>query len=502
MNFKDEFKKFPKDIVYDMYTSIVYDIKDYDDISRNQMLDQILKEYSQENFLYHICTEKELKFLDYIKNNKLNKITLVEYDWEIDELHKKGIFSRVTLDVFAEQRENVDSALEYYKEHKLDKENDDALITFMISIIKINVEMLEKAFVSMISSFCKMTEEAAENLLLHPLFHFYCDIYKKYIETYNDCEEVIVYRDNWSLLDDLAVLKKEYGLAGSRECDIRDNFDIFYYGFPIRVSSVKKMYDRVSSLPNKSFIFDIIDEARILNNRDGISMFLDDEDLINIINDALDDIPCAVMNGFTPREYRKEKAKELELNTKFIVEEQEDAHLSHEDAKLFYKLYFALLEYVNNKYKIEESIDKIYQQHGLDPSKLYKINEYLFNNRSILDDFIKDNLYKFNNQELDIIAGFKDAIQSDTFVVVGFLKEYTEILSKEGKIYMVKGINVNMDEVFVNRKLPILISTTLLPFDGYIIYNSFCSEIPITMGNDFKKMIVNDYNKAIHYYHL
>lgn len=73
MELKKEFIKLSKDLVYETYLKIVYDVKDYDDITRNKMLDEIIKEYRQSNFLYHICTDKELAFLNYVKSNKLKK---------------------------------------------------------------------------------------------------------------------------------------------------------------------------------------------------------------------------------------------------------------------------------------------------------------------------------------------------------------------------------------------------------------------------------------------
>ncbi len=45
MKLKNEFVKLQKDIVYDIYWTIVYDAKNYDSIIRSKMLDSILKEY-------------------------------------------------------------------------------------------------------------------------------------------------------------------------------------------------------------------------------------------------------------------------------------------------------------------------------------------------------------------------------------------------------------------------------------------------------------------------
>ncbi len=96
------------------------------------------------------------------------------------------------------------------------------------------------------------------------------------------------------------------------EKDIRDNYDIFYYGYPIRNKKVKKMYDMVSGNIMKDYIFSVVDEVRVLNNRDMLSRLIDDDELIKVINEALDEMPIATMNGFTPKQYLEEKKKEKE----------------------------------------------------------------------------------------------------------------------------------------------------------------------------------------------
>lgn len=121
MKLKDEFKSLPKDIVYDIYLSLVYSPKDYDKITKVKMLDEIIRQYDNNSYLYDICTEKELKFLKYIKNKKVNADDIQKYDWEINELNKKCIFSNITYDVYEEQINNVKSSLEYYKDHPSQK---------------------------------------------------------------------------------------------------------------------------------------------------------------------------------------------------------------------------------------------------------------------------------------------------------------------------------------------------------------------------------------------
>lgn len=495
MKLKDEYKKMPKDLVYDMYDSIVYRVKYYDNITRSQMLDSIISEYNQEGYLYHICTEREILFLKYIQNNKLTKEDLQKYEWEINELSKKAIFSTVTLSVYEEQIDNVTKALALY--NKESKKAEDALVTFMISVIKINGTLLTKAFQSMISSIYKMDEKAFNAHLAHPLFHFYVDYHM--IDFHDLKEEELFYRQYWDALDELTLRRQNFAIAGTLKIDIRDYYDIFYYGFPIRNAKVKKMYDEVSKLDLKDFYFGIIDDARLLYDYDSLDLFIEDKQLLAIIKDALDEMPCGVLNGLTPNDYQKELKKGKKLDLEFPGG-QKNAHLKKEDAKLFYKLYFALLEYINNKYHLS-NIKKIYKQNGINPNDLYPINEYLWEHKNMIDDFIKDNPYKFNKEELKIVEGFKTGIK-DNFVIAGYDEEYTKILNDDGKLYMIKGINSNIEEIIPSNKIPAFINTTLLMFKDKIIFNGFFTTHEIKFGNDFKEIVINEMKTAIKYYHL
>ena len=501
MKLNDEYVKLPKNMLYETYLKIVYNSKDYDNITRSKMIEEIIKEYKQENYLYNICTEKEIKFLKYVNQKELSTKDIEKYDWEIKLLNEKCIFSRVTLEVFEEQKQNVADALKTYSTNGKNKYED--VIIFMIGMVKRNGIILTRAFNSVVESMCGINEEGINYLMGSPLFHFYCEFSYDYFEFTDKEEEFISYRDYYDILDDLAEQRKIYGMAGSVEFDIRDIFDIFYYGFPIRKEKVKKMYDVISKRLDKEFMFKIIDEASVLNNRYGLELFVNkDIKLLETIYDALDEIPCAAMNGFTPKEYEKQIEEEIDLDKEFTYIPQNNAHLCKDAANHYYKYYFALLDYINKKYKIHPEIERIYKQEGLEVNKLNDIDKYLWEHKDEIDDFIKDNNYKFTKQELEEVEKFKEAITSDYFVIVGFDKDYTKILSQDGKLYMVKGIRANFDKIMNPNELPKIISTTLLMFRGYIVFKSFFVNTEIVFGNDVKKDIINQMKSAIVHYHL
>ncbi len=499
MKLKDEYIKLPKGMLYETYLKIVYNPKDYDNITRSKMLEEIIKEYNQNEYLYHICTRKELDFLKYIRNRKLSENDMKKYEWEIKVLNEKCIFSRVTLEILEEQKKNVDNALKLYD--KNDKNGFEDVIVFMISKVKTNAIMLTKTLISMIESMYNIDEKGINSIMGSPLFHYYCEFSYEYFDFSKQEEEFVSYRDYYDILDELKDSRKVYGTAGSIPFDIRDDFDIFYYGFPIRKIKVKKMYDELNKRVDKYFLFQIIDEARVLNNRIGLETFLDNT-LLKIVNEALDEIPCAAMNGFTPNEYENQINEEVNLDKEFSYIPQNNAHLCKNAADHYYKLYFALLDYINKKYNIHPEIKRIYKQEGLNVDKLYDIDKYLWENKDVISDFISDNNYKFTNEELSEVNEFKNAITSDYFVIVGFEREYTKILSNDGKLYMVKGIRSDFDKIMNPKELPKVVSTTLLMFRGNIIFKSFFGNIDIIFGNDVKRDIVNEMRCAVVHYHL
>ena len=499
MKLKDEYLKLPKEMLYETYLKIVYKTKDYDNITRNKMLEEIIKEYNQENYLYHICTRKELDFLKYISKNKLSVDDIKKYEWEIKILNEKCIFSRVTLEVFEEQKQNVQDALKTYEQNN--KKGIEDIIIFMISKVKTNAIMLTKALTSMIESMYNIDEKGINSIMGSPLFHFYCEFNYEFFAFSKQEEEFVSYRDYYNILDELKESRKIYGIAGSIPFDIRDDFDTFYYGFPIRKEKIKKMYNEINKRVDKEFLFRIIDEARVLNNRMGLDTFMDNR-LLEVVNEALDECPCAAMNGFTPNEYNNQLYEELDLDKEFSCIPQNNAHLCKNAADHYYKLYFALLDYINKKYKIHPEIKKIYKQEGIDVNKIYDIDKYLWKHKEIISDFIKDNDYKFTEEELSEINKFKNAITSDYFVIVGFDREYTKILSDDGKLYMVKGIRTDFDKMMNPKELPKIISTTLLMFKGVIVFKSFFGNVDIVFGNDVKKDIVDKMKSAIVHYHL
>ena len=169
------------------------------------MLEEIIEEYNQNEYLYHMCTRKELEFLKYIRNKELSVTDMKKYEWEIKILNEKCIFSRVTFEVFDEQKQDVDKALKLYV--KNNKSGFEDVIVFMISKVRTNAIMLTKTLISIIESIYNIDEKGINSIMGSPLFHYYCEFSYEYFD-FSKQEELVSYRDYYDILDELKESRK------------------------------------------------------------------------------------------------------------------------------------------------------------------------------------------------------------------------------------------------------------------------------------------------------
>lgn len=78
MTLKDSIKGYKKEAIYDRYTRIIKKFKEYDKISANKMIEEIVKLYNDYNNIINICITRELKYLKLLLSLDLEKESLKE----------------------------------------------------------------------------------------------------------------------------------------------------------------------------------------------------------------------------------------------------------------------------------------------------------------------------------------------------------------------------------------------------------------------------------------
>ncbi len=245
-----------------------------------------------------------------------------------------------------------------------------------------------------------------------------------------------------------------------------------------KIKKINKFLDELESLPFFGF-------TALKSIREFAMLNIDRKPL----KDAIGRVPSL----------KKEESEHSKRKEQIYVR-QKDACLSKKDAKLFYKIYFGLLEFTNNKYKINKNL-RIYNRVGINPYELKDIIEKFWDNKDVIVlEFCMANPYKFNKEELSITNELKKGFRS-IVIITKFEAEYTAIMTGD-KAYMLKGINDNIDNIISYKKLPQPVMTLIIPFRNKLIYDGILLEIDIKMGVSFERKVEAEYEKAIKYYHL
>lgn len=327
------------------------------------------------------------------------------------------------------------------------------------------------------------------------LFNYYC-----FITDTDEYKFVAVFRPYLEYIEELKDLYQ------NKELDIKTFnpttlTNIFYYDYDKSNKTVSKLVKRLKY----PFLIKQINLIALFDSsRKEIKKLLHSDLTETEIDTLINNIPSSSYGGLTKEKYAEnilENQKiEAEMNYNYI-KQSKSAALSKKDADLFYKTYFAILEYTNNYYHLNNL--KIYKQSNLNPYLLVPIIEKFYNNKElIITNFLKENPYKFKKEELEIVNNYKKAYRN-LFIIVEYDYEYTKI-AFNNTIYMVKGLNSPIDEVILYNRLPYLAMTTLLPFKDQIIYDGILSSYGnnLDISPKMKMELINSLKAAPKIYHL
>lgn len=492
------------------------------------MLDAIYDVYSDYNNIIDICTVRELKYLKMVLDNTLTLDEVLmdpvnkqikyldhKYDWERKSLSDKFL---IEYDYYRETNipeEIIDNVRKAIKNVKWNKQKEiDELNEILVSYCKCQGFSLLNTVMSFASGITGINEEFIWNHMLNnKLFNYYVFVITKDYDGLGKKIPTAIFQDFYGIIDELEKQRRKQGLAGDKQIDIRTYKTLFYNDFDINNPKIKKFLDALEKLPFfwRSAIEGIKEFAMLNLYRTSLKKSIKNvpslkyynlTEFFKLMDDAMDEMPSGALNGFTPNEakqIRLERAQ-MEYKKQQNYVKQENACLSRKDAKLFYKIYFALLEFTNNRYKINNHL-KIYNKTGINPFEIKDIVEKFWENKEVVVlEFCLANPYKFTKEELQITSEFKKGIR-DRFVIVKYDIDYTNFM-KDGKIYMVKGLNDNIDNVISYKDLPHIATTSIIPFKGVLTYDGMLLSMGIKMGNNFDKVIEEEYKNSMKYYHL
>ena len=169
--------------------------------------------------------------------------------------------------------------------------------------------------------------------------------------------------------------------------------------------------------------------------------------------------------------------------------------LSTEDVKLFYKINWALLFYVNQKYPVIKNL-KEPMFKDMPPVNIISLYKNLISHIELYDSFVSENTFNFTQEELEIIKSWKNYIKSK-FLIMAYLRDYTVFMtiSSEQKVYGVLGLSDRIRDL-IPPFIPQYVETILLPFRGKIVYCGYIYSYNVRIDENLKRSIQEEYQKA------
>ncbi len=495
---KEYLKAFSKQEIFELYDSVVQNNKKhYHDITKDKMIGAIGEVYQDYHNIISVCTLKELRFLKTMltaKNFKYEETE--ENDFIINNLEKKLLIKVFKNNVWImDGLEEVISLAVTKMNVKQIKKWEEIVIPLLGLIKVMGIEKLSN-IIFLIKKVYNVDKELDDYLKNSLLFNYYA-----FLTDVDDDRFVVIYRPYLSYIEELRDLykRKEPGIKVFNEATL---ISIFYYDYDKNDKKVSKLMQCLGY----SFIKETINLIALFDSsRTQLKNMAEELDLTPAqIDTLINKIPSGCYGGLSKEAYAKDilenKKIEDELTYNYVKQDSR-ACLSLEDVDLFYKTYSAILEYTNQYYHVNKL--KIYKKQNIDPYKLSLVIDKFYENKEFLiDNFIKENPYKFNDEELEIVHCYKRAYR-DIFLIMKYDSSYT-LFTVMNKVYMVKGLNAPIDEIILYSNLPAPVKTTLLPFKNNIIYDGILNEYtnPIKMKASMKKHLLNELEALPKTYHL
>lgn len=170
--------------------------------------------------------------------------------------------------------------------------------------------------------------------------------------------------------------------------------------------------------------------------------------------------------------------------------------LSEKDAQLYYKLWFPLLDYVNQKCKVNPKLKNIAGAKRLNPKEVKEVANVLWDNVNLIDQYLAECGEELSEEHKEIVAGWKRRVRGQ-FIMERHLKKGSIFISMEGgRVYQVYGIISSWEEMFRFAPMPLIIEATFMPFHDVIISDGLVMPYNVLIGSGMKKELKDIYMEA------
>jgi hypothetical protein len=170
--------------------------------------------------------------------------------------------------------------------------------------------------------------------------------------------------------------------------------------------------------------------------------------------------------------------------------------LPRHEMERFYTVWFPLLYYVNQRRQLLPDFPATYGPNSVSPNDAAKLRDALWADDSLREAFIAENPAGFAAADLALVASWKTRVSGD-FYVFRQLKKYAVLIPQGGppRAYGVLGLASPIEDI-IPIPPPCMVQTTLLPFEGKIIYDSLLRSYNVYFGSGIRGSLNETYKAA------
>lgn len=170
--------------------------------------------------------------------------------------------------------------------------------------------------------------------------------------------------------------------------------------------------------------------------------------------------------------------------------------LGIEDGKLYYKLWLPLLDYVNKKYNVNINLPLMAGAKGLNPNEVKEVADKLWEDVSVIDEYLAEYGKDMPKEHKEIVESWKRRVKGK-FILERHLKKGSIFVSMDDeRVYQVNGITSSWEEMFWNRKPPIMMEAVFMPFKDVIITDGLVIPYNIIIGSNMAREFKDVYMAA------
>ena len=254
MNLKEKLNNLDKLTVFETYITIISNFKEYNKITKAKMINSIIEEYKNSENIINLCTNKELKYLKLLANNKNSLSYNKKYDWEIKTLDNKFLIILIDDKIYIpkELQKSIHKAITKINLSETTKK--DKINETLIGICKTKGIIKEELLIDIASKLLKIhPDEIINHINNNKLFNYYIAKLKILKAKNKDNDKILIYRSYYPHIEKIMQIKKQENKNKYNLATIEDYQSIFYNNLNLNNPKIYKFYNELIKLNNYDF---------------------------------------------------------------------------------------------------------------------------------------------------------------------------------------------------------------------------------------------------------